>query len=63
MVSDPLNFKNPEAKSSLETAKSRKDFAKKISGKRPNPEISAGFFSHCGEARQIGIRALAWGAT
>jgi hypothetical protein len=63
MVSDPLNFKKPEAKSSLETAKSRKDFAKKISGKRPNPGISAGFFSHCGEARQIGIGALAWGAT
>jgi hypothetical protein len=30
MVSDPLNFKNPQAKTRLETAKSRKKFAKKI---------------------------------
>jgi hypothetical protein len=33
MVSDPLNFKNPPVKSRLQPAKSRKDFAKKISDK------------------------------
>jgi glycosyltransferase involved in cell wall biosynthesis len=30
MVSKPLNFKNPQQKSGVQTAKSRKDFAKKI---------------------------------
>ena len=30
MVSNPLNFKNPLAKSCAEAAKPRKDFAKKI---------------------------------
>jgi hypothetical protein len=44
MVSDPLNFKSPAAKSGVQEAKSRKDFAKKLSSKRLNPGIAGGFF-------------------
>jgi hypothetical protein len=43
MVSDPLKFKNPPQKSGVQTAKSRKDFAKKISSKLLNPGISGAF--------------------
>jgi hypothetical protein len=54
MVSDPLNFKNPEAKSSLETAKSRKDFAKKISSKRLNPGFSGAFSEMVAKLARLG---------
>jgi hypothetical protein len=56
MVSDPLNFKNPLQESDLETAKSRKDFAKKISSKRLNPGISEAFSEMGGEAGPAGVR-------
>ena len=43
MVSDPLNFNNPAAKSGVQKAKSRKDFAKKFSSKRLNSGLPGAF--------------------
>jgi hypothetical protein len=54
MVSDPLNFKNPPKESNLETAKSRKDFAKKISSKRLNPGISGAFSGMVAKLARLG---------
>jgi hypothetical protein len=59
MVSDPLKFKNPPPESDLETAKSRKDFAKKISDKRLNPGISGAFSGMSGEAGPTEVRPSA----
>jgi hypothetical protein len=54
MVSDPLNFKNPAAKSGVQEAKPRKDFAKKFSSKRLNPGIAGGFFGTVAKPTVIG---------
>jgi hypothetical protein len=54
MVSDPLNFKNPPQESDVETAKSRKDFAKKISSKRLIPGISGAFSEMVAKPARLG---------
>jgi hypothetical protein len=54
MVSDPLNFKNPPAKSRARTAKPRKYFAKKILSKRPNPGVSGAFSEMVAKPAQLG---------
>jgi hypothetical protein len=54
MVSDPLKFKDPPTKSSLQIAKSRKDFAKKISSKRLNPGISGAFSEMVAKLARLG---------
>jgi hypothetical protein len=54
MVSDPLKFKNPQQKSGVQTAKSRKHFAKKISSKRLNPGISGAFSEMVAKLARLG---------